>query len=203
MEDFDFSNAPSPTELLTEDQMTHLRRLAKEFSKAEMEAEILKEQVAENARKIATYRDDLLPRFAKAAGFKGGTLTTDEGEDIEIDINDDIFGSLPKAAEDPVAHGIAVKWFNDSGEGDAVKRVLMISLDTGKDSEKEEARILDGVRKVAPKATIGVTTTVHPSTAKSRIKKRLEKGVLATETENATQVLQKLGFVRITRASIK
>lgn len=205
MEDkgFDFSGAPSPAELMPEDQMSHLRRLAKEFQKYETEAELLKEQTAENARKIAEYRDDLIPRFAKATGFKGGTLTTDEGEDIELDIADDIFGSLPKEADDALAHQTSVKWFHDNGEGDAVKRVLMISLDIAKDSAKEEARILEGVRRVAPSATIGVSTTVHPSTAKSRIKKRLEKGLLATETEDVNQVLKKLGFVKVTRARIK
>lgn len=241
---YDFSTFPDAAELAGEDKMDYLSRLVGEQRSHEIDEELLREQLADVKAKITFLRDKAVPKAARNANLPKGTVTVKakrkdaEGNDVEelVDVafvlKPDIYGTIPDQEKDPVGHEAAIAWYVDNGEGDAVKRLLIISIDTtpdpdcatckgqgfttsgeGKQKTKDkcecvlrakavETRIMEGVRRVAPRATISAKTSIHPSTALARVRPRLEKGKLATDTEDAEQVLKKLGLIQITRAKL-
>lgn len=111
-------------------------------------------------------REAVLPELMKDMGFE--SLRTVDGVDVELE--EDIHAHISEERNEA-----AIKWLDENGHGDLVKRLVVIKFDRTQEALARKFQADLKKRKVQLPAEMSMK--VHPSTLKSFVKKALEDGV--------------------------
>jgi hypothetical protein len=138
-----------PIEFPSDQDLSSVVELAREQVAAEAEVAQLEKQLAVAKARLATVRDDRLPKAMLTLGLSDCTLDT--GHRVEVRERfqcgqlDDSPESSDKGGGRPLTERLdALAWLDESGHGDIARRTVTITL--GAKSEDAANQIIDLVR---------------------------------------------------------
>lgn len=161
--------------------LAKLAELAEELAEIDLEAQAL-ELKLKNARSRAdSLRDVQIPELMEELGME--KFTTTNG--FEIDIKESIRASISKENEP-----LAFAWLDQNGHGGMIKRKVEVRFDKNQeDAAKELAKELR-----SDYSGVSIDGSVHNSTLRSWVRKRLEKGEEIPET--ISHIVQKSAKIK-------
>ena len=146
-----------------------LNQLAKELKEAEKAVEQKEKELAE-AKEF--FRDLSEKRVPEAADGVTGQIKLESGEVLEI--KEHIRASIAGAKRIP-----AIKWLDENGFGNIVKRKIIIEL--GKDDDRRAKLILQSLKEImdvtGEKFVIKQDYSVHPQTLVAWVKEMMAEGI--------------------------
>lgn len=150
-----------------EDTFAELARLALELRDAEREVAKTKAAADEAEKRYNEIAFKKLPEFMEELGLSS---FSHEPSGTTIEITEHLLVSLPKKDRKRYSNGL--QWLEDNGEGKALKRKVFAEF--GKNKEAEAMNFAKALNEAGHAAKF--EKSIHPSTLKSLIKKRLERG---------------------------
>lgn len=161
MEEYDYGDYVTlPTESI---DLTELQRLAEAQARAEAKVKNIEAQLNAAKDELREIAERRLPELMDSIGLD--TFTTQSG--LKIKVKEIIRASIPKANEHR-----AFAWLRATGNGALIKRQLTVSFGMGEDDEADNlsTELSSEYEDVQDK------TSVHQSTLKSFITKKLQEG---------------------------
>lgn len=159
---FDYSeDIKKPTnEVLAELNAKVSELVAAERAVADAEAKLKEAKITHS-----NLREAVLPELMQEMGFS--SLKTVDGVDVELE--EDIHAHISEERNEA-----AIKWLDDNGHGDLVKRQFIVKFD--RNQETLARKFQADLKKRKTQLQTEMSMKVHPSTLKSFVKKALQDG---------------------------
>lgn len=164
--DYGEDSEPRPSD----DALATLHRLCGEQAVLELRAIELEKELQENAEKLKSYRESLVPSEMSRLGLD---VVKTKGGGLEIELRREIRASFPK---DDAKRQVALAWLKSRGEDGLVKRCIEIRY--GRDSTELADKIMAVLEREGVTTVASVTQDLwieHPTLVKF-VKDQLEAG---------------------------